>query len=339
MNEIPAQIGVFLLVDRPVHPDKIPGPGRGEHVLQNGLVAPVHILLGGLGHIDVAKAAGASRRAEQGVHDKGVQPMVIPPPLPVLMSVFRGKQHRVPYEFAVVQHLFSLLRLFVVPVDDGSFVRGVHPVLGLGLLARVRLSGQLPLQLGVGFQQPVIVLHPQIKQIPGLLQVRNAAFPVQVQHIHPAQGNVSQAALLFRVPEDPVNAGTAFELVIHHPVIDLLKVLLLQNHRQDAAQGLGQGLIVFLPGQHIGPGKIVHGLGVFVGNGVEEPAGSRFHLFLCASAHTFPVPHPVPLFILNDPPLQVGLALAVPVQGLPGFPQFLRADHILLFHVESPFPA
>ena len=63
------------------------------------------------------------------------------------------------------------------------------------------------------------------------------------------------------------------------------------------------------------------------------------YLGFAMPSHTFPVPHPVPLFVFNDPPLQIGLPLPIPVQGLPGLPQLLRADHILLFHVESPFPA
>ena len=135
-----------------------------------------------------------------------------------------------------------------------------------------------------------------------------------------------------RIPEDAVDAGAGFQLVVHDPVIGVLKVLLLQNHRQDGAQGLGHFPVPLLPGQHIGARIVVHGLGVLVGNGVEEPAGGRLHLTARTSSDAFPVPQPVPLLIFDDPPLQVGLALPVAVQVLPGPAEPVRAYWRFILH-------
>ena len=87
-----------------------------------------------------------------------------------------------------------------------------------------------------------------------------------------------------------------------------------------------------MPGQYIGPGKIVHGLGVFVGDGIEQPPRGGLHRASRPPAHTFPVAHPVPLLVLNDPPLQVGLALPAAVQDHPGGPDLFRPDLYCLLH-------
>ena len=332
VDKVPGHVPVFLLVHRPVGPDEVPGPGIGQKVLQDRLVPPVHILLGGLGDIDVAEAAGGPGGAKQGIQDKGVTPMVIPAPVPVVLFVFRGKKHRVSYEFTVVEDRFSPLALFVVPVDDRAFVCRVYPVIvdvPVSLLCR---PGELPLQLGVALQQQVVVPQPQVKHIPRLLDVRDPALPVEVQDVDPPDADVPQALQLFRIPEDTVDAGAGFQLVVHDPVIGVLKILLLQDHRQDGPQGLGLFPVPLLPGQHIGAGIVVHGLGVLVGNGVEEPAGGRLHLAARTSSDAFPVPQPVPLLIFDDPPLQVGLALPVAVQVLPGPAEPVRAYWRFILH-------
>ena len=226
MDKVPAQVRVFLLVHRAVRPDEVPGPGVGQHILQNGLIAPVHIFLGGLAHIDITEPAGAARRAEQGIKNKGVQPVVIPAPFPIAFLVLRGEQHRIPHELAVVQHRLGTLPFFVVPVDDGGFLRGVHPVLEHIAVNRL-LNPQLSLQLGVLFQKQIVVPQPQVEDVSRLLDIRNAAVPVQIQYIDPPDGNIPQPVQLVGIPEHAVNARAGFQLVVHDPVIDLLKILLL----------------------------------------------------------------------------------------------------------------
>ena len=331
MDKVPAQVCILLFVHRPVRPDEVPGPGIGQHILQDSLVAPVYVFLGGLAHIDVAKAAGASRRAEQGIEHKGVEPMVIPAPVPVACLVFRGKEHRVAHEFAVVQHRFGALPLLVVPVNYRRLLRGIHPVFEY-IAVSCLLGSQLALQLGVLLQKQIVVPQPQIEDVSRLLDVRNAAFPIEIQHVNAVDADVAQAVQLVRVPEDSVDTRTGFQLVVHDPVVGVLKVLLLQNDRQDAAQDLGQLLVSLLPGQHIGPGEIVHGFGVFVGDGIEQPPRGGLHRASRPPAHTFPVAHPVPLLVLNDPPLQVGLALPAAVQDHPGGPDLFRPNLHCLLH-------
>ena len=332
MDKIPGHVRVFSLVHRPVGADKMSGPGIGQQILQNGLVAPVHIFLGGFGHIDVAEAAGGTGTAEHHVHNKGVAAVVIPASLGIFRLIFRGEQHRLPHKLAVVEHLSAPHLLFVVPVDDGGFVRGIHPILVYIPVSRLGAAGKLALQHGVALQQQIVVPEPQVKDVAALLQIRHAVFPEEVQQVNPLNAHISQAVQLFRIPEDTVDAGAGLQLVVHHPVVGFLKVLLLQNHRQDAFQSFRRFPVPFLPGQHGGDRVVVHGLGMLIGDGVEEPAGGGLHLAALTPAHTLPVPHPVPLLVFNHPPFQVGLALPVAVQGQPGLTQLRRPDCFRRFH-------
>ena len=168
-----------------------------------------------------------------------------------------------------------------------------------------------------------------------LLDIRDAAFPEQVQNVHLADGDVPQPPGLAGVPEHAVDAGAGLQLVVVDLVIHLLEVGLLQHHREDGAKKLGLPPVPLLPGQDIGAGIIVHHVGVLVGDGVEKPAGGRLHLILSVAPHTLPVAQLVPLLVVHHPAFQIGLALLISVQDGLGLLNFLPADgrfKLLLIH-------
>ena len=63
---------IFLFIHRTVCADEMPGPGIGQHVHHNGLIAPVDVLLCALAHVDVAKAAGGALHTEERVKYEGI---------------------------------------------------------------------------------------------------------------------------------------------------------------------------------------------------------------------------------------------------------------------------
>ena len=114
--------------------------------------------------------------------------------------------------------------------------------------------------------------------------------------------------------------------------IRLLEAVALQHHGQHGAELLGLVAVTLLPRQHVRLRVIVHGVGVLVGNAVEEPARGRRRLETRAlvlgelGAHDLPVPDLVPLLILDEPLLQIGLAALVLPEGVRGLLYLFGAD-------------
>ncbi len=103
-----------------------------------------------------------------------------------------------------------------------------------------------------------------------------------------------------RVPEDAVDAGALLELAPPGIAVHLLVVRLFQHHRQHAGKRL-RGLPHRLPpGQHVGVRVVVHGIGVLVGNAVEQPPAGGLRL---AGHHgvlvVFPVSHAEPQLVIH----------------------------------------
>ena len=267
--------------------------------------------------------------------------MVVPAPLSVFRLIFRGKEHRVPHEFAVVEHRTIPLAALVVPVHHGGLAAGVGGVVILVGADREGISSQLSLQLRVAVNEHIVALQLHMKHIPAVLDVGDAAFPEQVQKIHLPDGNVPHPPEGLRVPEHPVDPGAGFQLVVPHIGVDPLKAALLQLCREDCGEHFRLGPVPLLPGQDVGGGEAVHGVGVLGGDGVEEPAGGRLHGGGLPLAHGFPVAHPVPAFPLQDPPFQIRLALPVAVQGLQRYAHLFRPNGRLFFflfcHIGPPF--
>ena len=223
-----------------------------------------------------------------------------------------------------MQHRAPLANgLFVVPVHHHALVAGVNALI-MDVSGGRHAPAHVPLQLGPLGCQLVIVRQCQAEQVRAVLDVGHARLPVQHQKVHALDGNVPHAAPQRRVPKDPLDTGALLELAPPGVTVDLLIVRLFQQNREDFGEHLGRLLVVLGPGQDVGLRVVVHGVGVFVRNGVEQPAacGLRLalhHVVLVAA----PVLHPEPLFILNDPLVQRRLSRLVFLQKL------LRLGHLL----------
>lgn len=85
--------------------------------------------------------------------------------------------------------------------------------------------------------------------------------------------DVTQAVLLLGVPKHTVGRRAVFELVPPVVRISLLIVVVLQQDGQDGGQRPCALLIAVLPWEHHRLGVVVHGVGVLVEDGVEQPGG------------------------------------------------------------------
>ena len=226
----------------------------------------------------------------------------------------------------------ELFALLVVPIHHQGLVGGVHRIV-VDVLAKL-LPGhpQTALQVGIAFQKGIVIAKGHVEHIFRLLNVADAALPVKIQKIHPGDGNVPQATQLVPIPEHAVDAGAGNELTVPDPVVDLLEIAVIQNHRQHRRKHLGLGLVGSLPGQHIDAGEIIHCIGVLACNGAPKPTGDRFHL-RGGLAHTLPVAQLVPLLVFHHPLFQIGLPRPVALEGLPGSGDLFLPDGQLLFFV------
>ena len=106
-----------------------------------------------------------------------------------------------------------------------------------------------------------------------------------------------------------VDPGALLELAPPGVAVHLLIVCLLQHHRQDAGKHLCGLRIVCRPGQNIGGRVIVHGIGVLVGNAVEQPPTGRLGLALHHGVLVvLPVSHPEPQLVVHNALVQRGLS-------------------------------
>ena len=324
MHEILRHVGIFLLIHRAVGADEVPGLGIGQHVLHHRLIPAVDVLLGTLANVNIAKAAGRPLHTEHGVEHEGIFPVVIPA---LAGLVLRGVQHRVPHEVAVVQHCLFVLLLLVIPVHHHAFLRGVHSVV-IHIFADIQpVAAQLARQFRVRLLQSGVVLQLHMEHVGAVLDLGDTRLPEEIQNVHRLHGNVAQPTQLAAIPEHTVDGRAADDLVPPAFGVGSLKARLLQHHRHDGRQLPRLLHIPRLTGQDVGGGEVVHGVGVLVGDRVQQPRAHRLHLLLFAALpQTLPVPQPIPLLIVDHPLLQIGLALLVLPQGLHRLPQLLRTD-------------
>ena len=350
-------VSEFLLVHSPVISDEESGPGRGQCILDERPVHEIDLHLWVLADVDVSEAAGCPLLREQHVEHKGVLPVVVPAPLrhgpsrrhlrhdrnAVVVRalilhpcrhggiVFRGVQHVVFHELAVVQDLPAAHAALVVPVHHGGFLACVHLVVVYVLLGDLALALQLPLQLGVLLHQGLVVHQLHLEQVAALLDIGDPRLPEQVQRVTAPHGDVTQAAQLLLIPEHAVDAAAALDLLPPAVAVGLLEGVLLQDHRQDLAERFGLLLIVRGPGQAVGFRVVVHGVRVPVEHHVHQPAaGGLGHRVLTESV---PVAHLPELLVLHDPLLQILFALLVLHQRGHRLGDLLLADLVHRRHV------
>ena len=315
MDQGTAQIQILLLVDAAVVADKVSGGGADQQILQNRPVAAVDVLLGGAPQIDEPKAAGRALHPVQAVKNEGVVAVVVPAPLCQTGVVLGGVEQRIAGEFAVVQPGFAVVAPeLVVPVHHCCLVAGVHGVVVdvMGQFAAV--GGVLHKGIALMEQIPIHQLHQ--KHIPALLNITDPRLPEEADGINAADGDI----LLFPVPKNAVDAGAAAKLVVGDVGIGLLKIVLLQNHRQHLAEPFRQRPILGLPGQQQGSGEVVHGIGVLGADGVEQPAAGRLRVLPAGAAtgQIIPVAQLVPLLVGDEALLQRRLPGLVFLQNSTG---------------------
>ena len=241
--------------------------------------------------------------------------------------VLAGIQHHAVAQLAVVQPQFAgFVRALIVPVHHHALVGGGLAIF-VDVPGHIHHTGGVPCQLRVLRGQPGGVLQAEVEQIRRVLNILHARLPVEHQQVDAAHRNIAQPAACRRVPEDAGNAGALLELAPPNVAVHLLVIRLLQHHRQHAGKRLRRGLIICRPGQHHGLGVVVHGVGVLVGNAVEQPPAGRLRL----AGHqrvtvVFPVSHTEPQLVVDQALVQRRLACLVALQRLQRSRRLCRAD-------------
>ena len=317
MHDVPAQVGKLLLIHTGGVAEHIPLAGGQQHILVHGVVHPVNGVLAVLHHVDVAEPGGRILLHEQRVEHKGVLAVVVQPARRQRRVVLAGIQHHAVAQLAVMQPQFAVLvRALIVPVHHHALVGGGLAVL-VDVPGHVHHTGGVPCQLRILRGQPGGVLKAEVEQIRRVLNILHAGLPVEHEQVDTAHRNVAQPAARRRVPEDAGNASALLELAPPDIAVHLLVICLLQHHRQHAGKRLRCGLVVCRPGQHHGLGVVVHGVGVLVGNAVEQPSAGGLRL----AGHqrvavVFPVSHAEPQLVIDQALVQRRLARLVALQRL-----------------------
>ena len=327
VHDVPRPVRQLLFVHARRVAQQKAGLCRQLDVLVHGMV---HLVDGGLGvlhHVDVPKPRRAVLFHEQRVEHERIQPVVVESPVGILRVVFAGVEHHPIAELAVVQQRFPFgPGLLVVPVHHHALVGGVD-VLVVHVLCHFQCAAGVAVQLGPPGFQLVVVFQSQAEQVRRFLHVHHARLPVQHQDVHALDGDVSQAAALCRVPEHALHAGALLELAPPGVAVGLLVVGLFQHHRQHLRKDLRRLLIVRRSGQYVRFRVVVHRVGVFIRDGVEQPPARRGRLTLHHLVLVIlPVPHPEPQLVVHDPGVQRRLAALVPLQQLRCLRHLFGAD-------------
>ena len=243
-----------------------------------------------------------------------------------LRLVLRRKKDGLADELDVVQDAPAAHALFVVPVDHGALVGGVHGLVVEIPARRKAAAAQLSRKLRPLLDQRLVVRQLHVKEIPALLQVGDPRLPIEIQRIDAFDRNVAPAAVPAPVPEDAVDGNARLELL--PPVVGpgLLKVVLIQNHGQDLGKKLRLGLVVRSAGETGGLGVGVHRVRVLREDDVDQPGRARLEGGGALFGDVFPVAKPPELLVLNDPAVQPGLSGPVLPQQLRRPPELRRPD-------------
>ena len=330
MHDVLAKVGQLFFVHTRCVAQHITGLCSQFHVFVHGVV---HLVNGGLGvlhHINVSKARRAVLFPEQRVKHKGVFSVVIKATLGILRVVLAGIQHHAVAVFAVMQHRLPALKgLFVIPVHHNAFVAGVNAVV-VDVLCHIHAAARVPGHLRVSPFQLVIVHKAQAEQVRRVLNIFHARLPVQHQQVHAPDADLAKPAARLRVPEHALHAGAGLQLAPPCVAVHGLVVALLQHRGQDLGKRFCCFLVVLCPRQHVRFRVVVHGIGVLVGNAVEQPSAGRLGLALHFLVFViFPVPHAKPQFVIHNALVKGCFSGLVFLQNVVCLADVLFPDHLL----------
>ena len=316
--------------------DKVAFLGGRQRVLVHGLGHPVDGVLGVLHHVDVPEARRAVLFHKERVEHKGVFSVVVEARLGHRRVVLAGVEHHAVAELAVMHHgLTAGLLPLVVPVHHHALFAGVDVLVADVLPHGDAAAARLALKLRPPGRQTVVVGQRQREEVGRVLDVLHARLPVEHQQIHAPDGDVPKALPQRRVPEDALHAGTLLELAPPGVAVHALVVGLFQHHRQNVGEELRRLLVVLRSRQHVGLRVVVHGVGVLVCNGVEQPprAGGALALHHPVAV-LLPVAQLVPFLVVDDPLVEAGLGRLVLLQHSHRLADLLLSDR--RFTIQHP---
>ena len=175
------------------------------------------------------------------------------------------------------------------------------------------VSPELSVQLRILLHEFVVVPEFGVEKVAALLDVGNARLPVQVEKVAFYDGDITQAVELVLVPEDLVSAGAGLDLLPHHIVVGILKVVLLHDAGHDLGEYVCLGPVLRLSGKQHRLRICVHRVGVLAHDDVMQPAGSAGEAINVADD----VGHAaLLLLVVQLPPLLSGYN--APLRGSPG---------------------
>ena len=256
--------------------------------------------------------------------------MVVKATLGILRVILAGIQHHAVAVFAVMQHRLPALKgLFVIPVHHNAFVAGVNAVV-VDVLCHIHAAARVPGHLRVSPFQLVIVHKAQAEQVRRVLNIFHARLPVQHQQVHAPDADLAKPAARRRIPEHALHAGAGLQLAPPCVAVHGLVVALLQHRGQDLGKRFCCFLVVLCPRQHVRFRVVVHGIGVLVGNAVEQPSAGRLGLALHFLVFViFPVPHAKPQFVIHNALVKSCFSGLVFLQNVVCLADVLFPDHLL----------
>ena len=316
--------------------DEVALLGRRQRVLVHGLGHPVDGVLRVLHHVDVPEARRAVLLYEERIEHKGIFSVVIEARLGQRRVVLAGVEHHAVAELAVMHHgLAAGLLPLVVPVHHHALFAGVDVLVTDVLPHGDAAAALLALELRPPGRQTVVVGQRQREEVGRVLDVLHARLPVEHQKVHAPDGDVPKALSQRRVPENALDAGTLLELAPPRVAVHALVVRLFQHHRQNVGEEPRRLLVVLRPRQHVRLRVVVHGVGVFVGDGVEQPPRTGRALALHHPVSILlPVAQLVPFLVVNDPLVETGFGRLVLFEDGHRLADLLLADR--RFTIQHP---
>ena len=187
--------------------------------------------------------------------------------------------------------------------------------------------------------QPLVVHKGEAEKVRAVLNVHYARLPEQHQQVHAAYNDIASAVPLALIPENALHARTLLELVPPCVAVHLFILAFIQKRGQDGRKLARRFRVVRRAGQNAGLRVVVQRIGMFVGDGIEQPARGRLCLFVHQPVLILlPVRHLEPQFVVHDAPVERGLASAVSLQDIRRAGDFLPPDSGLEPFLRSLFP-